>query len=338
VALFDAVAVSFINNTVVSNDSTATAGVLFDSLGAPNANHAPPGCDPTANPNCTGNSVTTSNLQPAGLATELHSSNLLPAFTNANVNCGDFDTVPKTHACTHFSVPVLANNIFLKNRAFHIVPNAGGAMQLTPALNQTATGACPGGASYWDIGTYGDASPSSHTGSATTGFPAGLTLHPTYSVLDDPGDYPGAHNQAAAATTVATMYCDGSRVPPEIAPALCTVANGNGNAPGCIQPGQVGIGTTVPAGVPDSLIPPLPLFTLTPAATVDEGSNWINMFYGPLSLSNPVLYATKGTTMTPLANFTPGAPALGNSDAAVQPPLDFFGNSRSGSHDIGAIR
>jgi hypothetical protein len=94
----------------------------------------------------------------------------------------------------------------------------------------------------------------------------------------------------------------------------------------------------VPAGVPDSLIPPLPLFTLTPAATVDEGSNWINMFYGPLSLSNPVLYTTKGTTMTPLANFTPGAPALGNSDAAVQPPLDFFGNSRSGSHDIGAIR
>jgi len=327
VALFDAVAVSFINNTVVSNDSTATAGVLFDSLGAPNANHAPPGCDPTANPNCTGNSVTTSNLQPAGLATELHSSNLLPAFTNANVNCGDFDTVPKTHACTHFSVPVLANNIFLKNRAFHIVPNAGGAMQLTPALNQTATGACPttgASASYWDIGTYGDASPSSHTGSATTGFPAGLRLHPTYSVLDDPADYPNAHNQAASGTTVANMYCNGSRVPPEIALALCTVANGNGNAPGCIQPGQVGIGTTVPAGVPDSLVPPLPLFTLTPAATVDEGSNWINMFYGPLSLSNPVLYATKGTNMTPLATFTPGAPAIGNSNADVQPPRDFF--------------
>jgi hypothetical protein len=55
-------------------------------------------------------------------------------------------------------------------------------------------------------------------------------------------------------------------------------------------------------------------------------------------LSNPVLYTTKGTNMTPLATFTPGAPALGNSNADVQPPRDFFGNSRDGSHDIGAIR
>src|ERR1700751_6078585 len=69
VALFDAVKVDFRNNTVVSNDSTASAGVLFNSVGAPNANHAPPGCAPTANPSCTGFSITTSFPQPAGLAT-----------------------------------------------------------------------------------------------------------------------------------------------------------------------------------------------------------------------------------------------------------------------------
>jgi hypothetical protein len=331
VALFDAIAVDFRNNTVVSNDSTASAGVLFDSLGAPNANHAPPGCDPTANPNCTGFSVTTSTKQPAGLATELNSSNLLPAFTNATVTCpvGN-DTVPPTHACTRFSVPNLANNIFWGNRAFNITATAG-VVQLAPQMNQGTTGQCTGTGTpyYWDIGAYNDTGPGNHA--------SGVTLHPTYSILDDPADYTGANNQAGAGTTIATQYCNGSRVPPEIAPTICgNVPGGNANAQGCTPPGQVGI--TVPAGVPDSLVPPLPLFTLNPAATVDEGSNWINMFYGPLSLSNPTLYTTKGIVMTPLASFTPGAPAVGNSSAAVQPPLDFFGVSRTGSNDIGAVR
>ena len=331
VALFDAVAVDFRNNTVVSNDSTASAGVLFDSLGAPNANHAPPGCDPTANPNCTGFSITTSTKQPAGLATELHSSNLLQAFTSVPVTAAcpaGNDTVPTaSHACYRFSVPNMANDIFSGNRAFNITA-AAGVVQLTPQMNQGTTGQCTGTPYYWDIGVYNDTAPNNHA--------SGVTLHPTYSILDDPGDYSGAHNQAASTTTVAAQYCNGSRVPPEIAPTICTAAGGSANAPGCTPPGAVGI--TVPAGVPDSLVPPLPLFTLNPAATVDEGSNWINMFYGPLSLSNPTLYTTKGTVLTPLATFTPGAPAVGNSNAAVQPPTDFFGVSRTSTNDIGAVR
>jgi hypothetical protein len=340
VALFDAVKVDFRNNTVVSNDSTATAGVLFDSVGAPNANHAPPGCDPTANPNCTGFSVTTSNPQPAGLATELHSSNLLPAFTNASVTCpAGNDTVPPTHACTKFSVPAIANNIFWQNRAFNITA-PGGVVQLHPTLSQTVTGGCPTGANYWDIGTYGDASPSSHAGSATTGFPGGLTLHPTYSILDDPGDYPGANNLAGNATTVASQYCNGSRVPAEIAPTLCT---SNANAPGCVQPGAVGI--QVNSGVPDSLVPPLPLFTLTPAATVDEGSNWINMFYGPLSTTCLITAGCGPKPFgAPLGLYSPttGSPAIDSVPFAQGHPVtDFFGNPRpdtpNGNFDIGAI-
>jgi hypothetical protein len=340
VALFDAVSVDFRNNTVVSNDSTATAGVLFDTLGAPSANHAPPGCDPTANPNCGGFSVVSSNFQPAGLATELHSSNLLPAFTNPNVTCpAGNDTVPPTHACTRFSVPNIANDIFWQNRAFHIT-TAGGVVQLAPALNQTATGACASGANYWDIGAYNDTAPNNHS--------SGVTLHPTYSVLDDPGDYSGANNLAGSSSTVTSQYCDGSRVPPEIVSLICS-ANGTtggttANAPGCIQPGTVGVGHTVPGGVPDSLVPPLPLFTLTPAATVDEGSNWINMFYGPLSLSNPVSYTTAGTVLPPLANYAPpsGSPAVGAVPNSVgHPTTDFFGNPRpdaGGScFDIGAV-
>jgi len=336
VALFDAVKVDFRNNTVVSNDSTATAGVLFDTLGAPNANHAPPGCNPTTNTNCTGNQVTTSNFQPAGLATELHSSNLLPAFTNPSVTCpAGNDTVPPTHACTRFSIPAIANDIFWQNRAFHIT-TSGGIVQLAPALNQTATGGCPTGANYWDIGAYNDTAANNHG--------SGVTLYPTYSILDDPADYAAGNNFAGNSSTVATQYCNGSRVPAEIAPMLCSGPQGNANAQGCIQPGTVGVGTTVPGGVPDSLVPPLPLFTLTPAATVDEGSNWINMFYGPLSLSNPTIQSGGANYGVALGNYAPasGSPAIDKIPPAVaHPATDFFGNPRAdtaGSNfDIGAI-
>jgi hypothetical protein len=73
----------------------------------------------------------------------------------------------------------------------------------------------------------------------------------------------------------------------------------------------------VPPGVPDSLVPPLPMFTLTPAATIDEGSKWINMFYGPLSLSNPTLAHT-GTGQAPLGNYN--STGGGHSGAQLTPP------------------
>ncbi len=60
---------------------------------------------------------------------------------------------------------------------------------------------------------------------------------------------------------------------------------------------------TVPGGVPDSLVPPLPAFTISPAATIDEGSNWINMFYGPLSWSNPTIQSGGAGFGTPLGNY-----------------------------------
>ena len=55
------------------------------------------------------------------------------------------------------------------------VPGLETAVQLVPALQQTTTGACPAGASYWDIGVYGDTGPSNHS--------SGFSLLPTYSVL-----------------------------------------------------------------------------------------------------------------------------------------------------------
>ncbi|MGH8277543.1 MAG: hypothetical protein ACRETH_12700, partial [Steroidobacteraceae bacterium] len=82
--------------------------------------------------------------------------------------------------------------------------------------------------------------------------------------------------------------------------------NNNANAQGCVQPGQVGISLKVPPGIADSTYAGA-AFSLTPAATVDEGSNWINMFYGPLSLSNPTLPPQVGGTsygsVAPLADY-----------------------------------
>ena len=352
VSLQDALKVNFVNNTVVSNDSTATAGVLFDTLGAPEASVPPAGCDPRSNPNCTGFQVTQSNFQPAGLATAANTTLLSGTFPAGFTGC------PVGHPlCNQFSNPMLHNNIFWQNRAFRIVPDATtGAVQLHPALTQTATpasangvitggtGACattgPLGESpyYWDIGVYNDTAPNNHA--------SGLTLSPDWSVLTDAADYPSGHN-IGSNPNVVSQYCDGSRVPAEIATQLCSGAQGNANAPGCIQPGTVGVGTTVPGGVPDSVPPPLPLFTLTPAATVDEGSNWINMFYGPLSLSNPTLYTAPGSALPPLGNYAlngvTGSPAIDYVPSTVGHPLtDFFGNPRPDPSnvnlfDIGAI-
>jgi hypothetical protein len=60
----------------------------------------------------------------------------------------------------------------------------------------------------------------------------------------------------------------------------------------------------VPPGINDA-VTPNPLFSLIPSATVDEGNNWINVSWGPLSLTNP---STQGGTF----NNYGGGPALGN--------------------------
>jgi hypothetical protein len=347
VSIQDAVKVDFRNNTVVSNDSTASAGVLFDTVNAPNSTTPPVGCDPQTGVGCTNTAVTTSAPEPAGLVTHIHSLLLSPAFTNPGVTC------PAGHPnCTKVSIPVLANDIFYQNRTFHMSSAGSPAVVvLTPNLSQTVTGACPTtgangstGPQYWDIGVYGDSSVLGGSGYA---------MSPTYSILttlNGPGGgYGGAaaHNQAGPSTgtgnLVVSQYCNGSRVPPEIAPTLCApVINGSSPVPGCTYAGSVGI--TTPPNVPD-VNPFYASFTLTPAATVDEGNNAISMFYGPLTTVNPTIQ--KGATGygAPLGNYAPStsSPAVNAVPTSVAHPVfDFFGNPRPDSgnathFDIGAV-
>ncbi len=93
-----------------------------------------------------------------------------------------------------------------------------------------------------------------------------------YSLLTDTTSYNNStlHNLAANPSVV-SQYCNGSRTPPEYNHT----------------------GYQVPPGISDAIVPN-PIFSLTPAATVDEGNNWVNMSWGPLAESGPITGALLG--------------------------------------------
>ena len=312
----------FNNNTVVYNDGTASAGVLFDTVGSNQGSIPPP---PVAGqPGCTGNTltnpmcypqapVTTSTDQPAGLISDPHGPLLASAFgpaCTATVTTNCLTCPPGEPNCNKFSNPLMQNDIFVQNRTFHITvganptPGIQNVVTLDPQLSQATTGACPGGARYWDLGVNGDTSTSG-------GNPGGFRLDPQSSIVGT-GGYSG--NSSTAPTFVAS-YCNGSRVPPEIVASICAASNGN-VVPGCAAGGSTG-GAGVPPGIPD-IDPFYPLFTLNPAATVDEGNNWIDLHYGPLSSTNPnVTGGANGNYGggAPLGNYSSSACSSGNPNS-----------------------
>ena len=148
-------------------------------------------------------------------------------------------------------------------------------------------------------------------------------------MLGDPGY--SSSNLVGLNPNIVSQYCNGSRVPP-----TCTVADGCG--------GPSGYG--VPPGIADATSPN-PVFSLTPAATVDEGNNWINVSWGPLSLSDDSVLGTDGNYGggALFANYalTSGSPAVDYVPVTqTHPTADFFGNPRPdpgnpNRFDVGAI-
>ena len=123
-------------------------------------------------------------------------------------------------------------------------------------------------------------------------------------------------------------------------PPTCTVADGCG--------GPSGYG--VPPGIADASTPN-PVFSLTPAATVDEGNNWINVSWGPLSLSDDSVTGGANGNYgggAPFANYAPTASFDGTAAAVptteaelrLVPKTDFFGNTRpeAGRHRAALIQ
>ncbi len=190
--------------------------------------------------------------------------------------------------------------------------NQPSAAATTASINGTivtgGTGACVNGASYWDIGVRGDTGPTNHS--------SGFTLAPQFSVLTSTSGYT-ANNFAPAALGLVSQYCNGSRMPPEFASG----------------------GYQVPPGTNEGTVP-VPVFSLLPGATVDEGNNWVNMKWGPLAMTSPM--APNGT---PLGNYAPaaGSPAIDAIPVAqAHPSTDFFGNARPSAtnpsrFDVGAV-
>src|SRR6202040_551888 len=129
VSMQDAFKVKFVNNTVVANDATASAGVLFNTLGAALAATPPPNCNPGSDPNASCQGTTnTSTDQPSGFVTMRNTPNMvtemaaLPGGTNS-VICPSgygYTTGSGGNQCRQISLPLLTNDLFYQNRSFHI--------------------------------------------------------------------------------------------------------------------------------------------------------------------------------------------------------------------------
>ncbi len=334
ISLQDSLNVSIVNNTIAHNDSLASSGVLTQSIGTPQAS-APAGNCVQTGP--TGAS-TASCPQVAGVASTQNSSLISSSITGLTITCPTGQS--STTGCRTESNPILGNNIIWQNRSFQIGISGAGSGTLNQqnlvalynasfsgttvgvlAPLQTATGQCPAAASYWDLGVRGDTGPSNH---------AGGILNPTYSLLSSGTGYSGT-NSTTTTPPVISQYCDGSRVPPE-----CSVADGCG--------GPSGFG--VPPGINDA-VTPNPVFSLTPAATVDEGNNWINVSWGPLALANPAVLGPANPAAAGgdygggplLANYSLSAAIDTIPTTVAHPATDFFGNPRptTGNFDPGAV-
>jgi len=234
------------------------------------------------------------------------------------------------------------NAVTMYNAAWSGTSAANSGTTPTP---QTATGQCGDStAKYWDIGVRGQGAPGAF---GTT------PLTPTYSFLTNSGtgnfqegtsttnDY--GVNPAlggAGAAHPGSLYCDGSRVPPEAAIALQFA------------------GWQVPPGTNESNALPAPPFQLQPAATVDEGNNWINLRWGPLSLNvvnqqnAPIFTFSADPASGSLAvDFVKRCLTTQNSGCTgtgngvnpawtAAPSTDFYGNPRKGGNssvDVGAV-
>jgi hypothetical protein len=237
----------------------------------------------------------------------------------------------------------LYNDVFWQNRSFYIgvgnlgtgttnqqnvvaLYNAfvGGQVANQPSADaQTAnsggtiitggTGACfPSTNNYWDLGVRGDTGPSDHSST--------VTLNPVYSLITAGYTGTATNHNANSNPAMVSQYCNGSRTPPE----------------------YVGGTWQVPPGIADATVPN-PLFNLQPNATVDEGNNWINISWGPLTMFNPLSGAPLGNYGpvggSPVVNYIPSSANGATGAYTLAPLVDFFGNQRKSNNavDAGAV-
>ena len=187
-----------INNTVASNDSTGTAGVLLTGTGE------------------TATTTGTGRPGPAGIVSEPTSQQLLNAISTSATN--------PVRQANLIARPTLENNIVWHNRSFYykvvtgqgaLCSSNGSITGCTQLPEQSATGQCTGNPAYWDLGVLGNTS-------ATPSTNSNLRLNPVYSVLTSTNGYgtnATTHNSTGDPQLL-DLYCNGSRVTPEFAAVI----------------------------------------------------------------------------------------------------------------------
>ena len=173
ISMVDTLNVNIINNTVVSNSTTASAGILFTTIGYPLASSEGANCMISTETSCPQISGLVSIQNSSGLQANLPATITCPANHYAG-------TTATNGTCRTYSYPLLENNIFWQNSAYYIGVGALSAQYqqnvvslynaftttLAPTQPQTGattahgagvtitggTGACVA-ANYWDIGS-----------------------------------------------------------------------------------------------------------------------------------------------------------------------------------------
>ncbi|MDB5991320.1 MAG: multicopper oxidase type 3 [Herbaspirillum sp.] len=264
-----------------------------------------------------GRGPTTSYANPAGVSTEMTSPALLAVLPTAAST-----TVPPaaTKARNTYSNPDIFNDIIWHNRSFFVDATGGAGASNVCSSNDTNVrtcivlppsanaGDCTGAPAYWDIGTVGDAS------AAVSNF----TLTNLYnSVLSPAGSIYSSNRPPGVSVNdpgLMKTYCNGPRANPGMK----------------FEPGQ----------------PFLPPFSIIAGVTLDEAGNFVDLRYGPLSLTDPlqpgvVLYGDYRISATGSA-YNTGIGAEPASRVAAN-SVDYFGAPRPTllrlpGYDIGATQ
>ncbi len=245
-------------------------------------------------PNGTANQSGIGRPSPAGVSSDPTSTALVNALVSV-------DNAVLPTARKSISSPYLANNIVWHNRSFFYGVVAGQAT-LCSSNNGNNVAAC-------------NQLPAQATTGQCTGNPAywdlgvvgdlsaepeGVRLNPVYSILTSTAGYGnnGTTHNANSNPALLDLYCNGSRVTPEF--------------PGVINPPSVK--------------------TMQVAATVDEGNNFINLRYGPLTTQKPT--AATAASATPVYqsfgdyHIAATSPAVNTGTSQLAPNHDFDGQSR----------
>ncbi len=182
ISLQDSLNVSIINNTIASNDTLASSGVLTQSIGTPEASAPAGNC---VQPGPTG-ATSASCPQSAGVTS---TQNSRADHVAHRVN--DYLPVWTQPDCTGFSNPLLQNNVIWQNRSFYIGVGSPGYRDPEPAEPRLAVRRL-----HWDSRPGADRFRPMHLGRQLLGHRRPrrhgaeqsqfrFTLNPTYSVLDD---------------------------------------------------------------------------------------------------------------------------------------------------------